>query len=592
MTPPLKRARIPSTAAQESHDFIDAHNVALKGFLDDLDTVESTNPTDSMPVLLSAASLLLEVKSSQREAFQILDEALRNRDIKREELEHKNLLLQNLVYERNHLRAQVDVCKEFLTPHLERMAREELYDDVAEPAVEIMSRFLCGCAETSIQDPKNHKTIMTKLHKELNSRGSLQRDLEKAQSSLTKRKLVADKEEAFLRDIPKKLEMIEKCSIPLQEFFQESASDNSLRLMGSDRNKRLQQAKLLPGPLYALFVQFQALLDDQIQGNESVILQSASREGKGKKADEAAPDPQVVHLGFLIPDIHAKDPASGKKKRVTVEFAYFHEYSLVTARAFGGGDKINTKVLLTTLFPGDSGVWTGQLDDSTRLTGKPYHWCNFLAGLVFASPMPGHIVHLSTKAVVRSIEKRVKANATLTQLLSAFERKKLLVHPLSMDKLKGSDCGAKLIGWTVIDEGDAADEGSVSYVASIKDGSRTLTAKVLVKWCQYPAVRPVWSLCEGQEAWAVKHGSASKLHGEANPLYSNHIGQIESRINEEADDFDLKCSDWVISYQLIKLLRLCYQCETSGHGQEGEMLDSPRSRKGRDRVSIISNLPW
>ena len=586
MTPPCKRARIPSTVALGSHDCIHAHNVAVKDFLDELDTIESTNPTDSMPVVLSAAAFLLEIKSSQRETFQILDVSLLQRDTKREELERKTLLLQNLVYERNHLKAQSDACKEFPTPHLERMSREELYDDVVEPASS-MNRFLCGSAESSIQDPKNHKTIMTKLHKELNARGLLQRDLEKAQSSLAKRKMVADKEEAFLRDIPKKLEMIEKSSLPLQEFFQASASNNSLRLIGSDRKKRLEQARSLPGPLYALFVQFQALLDNQSQENENVTLQSASREWKGNKAGKAAPDPQLVHLGFLIPDIHAKDPAIGKKKRVTVEFAYFHDFSLVTARAFGGGDKINTDVLLTNLFPGDSGVWTGQHDDSTQLTGKPYHWCNFLAGLVLALPSSGHTIHLSTKAVVRMIEKRVRANATLTQLLSAFERKKLVPGPWSADKLKVSDCGAKLTGWTVVDQGDDAEEDAVCYAASIKDGSRTLAARVLVKWSHYPAVRPVWSLCEGQEAWAVKHGSTSKLHGEANPLFANNIGQIESRINEETDDLALSYSDWVISHQLIKLLRLWPQCDAGGHDQEGDRGGSPRSRKGRDRAIIF-----
>ncbi|KAI2505777.1 Tho complex subunit [Fragilaria crotonensis] len=361
-------------------------------------------------------------------------------DLKREELERKNLVLENLVYERNHLKAQLDDCKEFPTPHLERMSRDELCDDdVEEPAEKLVNRFLCGSAENSIQDPKNHKTIMTKLHKELNSRGLLQRDLEKAQSSLTKRKLVADKEEAFFRDIPKKLEMIEKSSIPLQEFFQSSASDNSLRLIGSDRKKRLQLAQSLPGPLYALFVQLQAIFDGQTEENESVTLQIVRKDGKGKEDDEATSDSQVVQLDFLVPDIHAKDPSGAKKKRVTVEFGFFEEFPLVTARAFGGGDKINTKLLLTNIFPGDSGNWNGNLDVSTRLSGKPYHWCNFLAGLVFPSPVSGNALHLSTKAVIRAIETRVRANTTLTQLLSSFERKKVVVHPSFAEKFKISE---------------------------------------------------------------------------------------------------------------------------------------------------------
>ena len=590
MAPPRKRARSASIAAQESQaatKCIHVHSDAVKVFLDELDTIESTKPVDSISVLASAASMLVDVKSSQREMFKLLDTATQNRDDKREELERQKLLLQNLAYEKNQLKAQLDACKEYPTPHLESMSRDEL-NDKDEPAGNVMNLFLCGTVEKSIQDPKHHKTVMTKLHKELNARGSLQRDLEKAQSSLSKRKVVAEKEEAFLRDIPKKLEMIEKSSIPLQEFFQSSATSNTVRLIGSDRKKRFDLAKSLPGPLYSLFVQFQAHLDNQ--GNESVSLQIA-RHSKGKKTDEVAPDPQVVHLSFIVPVIHSKETASTKKKRVTVEFAFVHEYSLVTARAFGFNEKINTQTLLTNLFPGDSGIWTGQPNESTRLAGTPYHWCNFLAGLHLPPPQsPERGVHLSTKAVVREIEKRVRANVTLTQILTTFEKKKVISHPSFADKLNVSDCSARLTGWTVVDE-ETAKQSEVVYAATIKNSSSTLSARVLVNWCQYPAVRPLWSLCEGEEAWAKKKelGSIVKLQGETNQLYSCSIGQIESQINGEAQSFadstDDTSYDWIIAHQLIKLMRLWDEAQEGGNSNEGHTRGSTRSRKGRDRVS-------
>jgi Fms-interacting protein/Thoc5 len=582
MTPPRKRGRPTSPAADEDPaitNCIKLHSYAVKGFLDELDTIESTKPMDSMKILSSASSMLVDVKSSQRDLFKLLDSVMQDRASKRDELERKKLLLQNLAYEKNHLKAQLDACKEYPTPHLERMSRDELCDEVL-PAVGVINLFLCGTSDKSIQDPKNHKTIMTTLHKELNARGSLQRDLEKAQSSLTKRKLVAEKQAAFLKDIPKKLAMIERSSIPLQEFFQTSPTTNTLRLIRSARKRRLDLAKSLPSPLYSLFVQIQTYLDNS-EGNEQVLLE-ISRRSKGKHADEVSPDPQVVHLSFAIPDIQAKEGCNAKKNRVTVEFAFVHEYSLVTARSFGFNEKINIHMLLTNLFPGDTGVWIGQPDVSTRLSGEPYHWCNFLSGLYVPPPQQSVLgIHLSTKAVVREIEKRVRANATLTQILSAFEKKKPVAHPSFTDKFNVSDCCTKLTDWKVVDEGDGTEKETMVYAATIKNERGTLSARVVVNWCQYPTVRPSWLLCEGEEAWVSKHGSVLRLHGGTNSLYSYVVGQIESQINGDtpalSDKTDLSSFDWIIAHQLITMIRLWDEAK-----DRDKVLI-----KGRDRVGRI-----
>lgn len=585
--PPRKRGRSPvSTTAAEERQIITKctklHHDAVKGFLEELDTIESTKPMDSSNVISSASSLLIDVKSSQRDLFQLLDSVWEHRASKRDELERKKLLLQNLVYEKNHLQAQLDACKSYPTPHLERMARDELRDE-AGPVGDVINLFLCGTVEKSIQDSKNHKIVMTTLHKELNARGSLQRDLEKAQSSLTKRKLVADKQEAFLKDIPKKLAMIEKSTIPLQEYFLMKPTSQSLKLIRSDRKQRLDLAKSLPGPLYALFVQFQTYLDNN-EGSEPILLEISKR-SKGKHSnDEVASDPQVIHLSFVIPDIQAKEGSSTKKKRVTVtvEFAFVQEYSLVTARPLGPLEKINTSMLLTNLFPGDSGIWTGQPDESIRLPGEPYHWCNFLSGLYMPPSQQSLLgMHWSTKAVIREMEKRIRANATLTQILSALEKKKPIAHPSFQDKFNVSDCCTKLTDWKVVvdvADDDATRKEIMVYAATIKNERRTLSAHVVVDWYQYPAVRPSWLLCEGEEAWASKHGSVVKLHGETNPLYSHTVGQIESQINGDtlsfADKTDLSSFDWIIAHQLITMIRLWDEANNRDKGLI----------KGRDRV--------
>lgn len=536
------------------------HSDSIKVFLEVLDTIESTNPQDANIVLASAASLLIDVKTSQRKLFSLLDNAVLVRQRKSSDLERQKLSLQNLRCEKTRLEAQLYACREYPTPHLERMSKDELNDDTENPR-EAMNNFLCGSSEISIQDPKNNKRVMEKLHKELNARGALQRDQEKAQNSLNKRKRVAEQEKGFLRDIPKKLEMIERSSVPLQKFFQSSSSNKTLGLIGSDRKRRLDMARTLPGPLYSLFVQFQAHLDDE--GSDAVSLEIA-RHSKGKKTDEIAPNPQVVHLSFIIPDIHLKEGSSTKRKRVTVEFAFVEEHSIITARAFGFPEKINAELLLVNLFPGDVGIWITQPNDSTHLPGKPYHWCNFLAGLHLSPLRPSDDrVYLSTKAVIRELFKRVNSNATLTQILTSLDKKKPVAHPSFTNKLNLSDCTARLASWTTAIENSPKDS-IVVYTATIKNAVNTLSASVSVNWYRYPAERPFWSLCEGEEAWAKEHGSVSRLHEETNPLYSHMIGQIESQINGDIESLvsnDGESFDWIIAHQLIKLIRLWDQAQ-------------------------------
>jgi hypothetical protein len=570
-----------TTTEMTPHGNSQRHGSTVKVFLDELDTIESTNPQEARSVLASASSSLVDVKISQRNLFKLLDKAVQAREEKRADLERQKLLLQNLLYEKSHLEAQLITCKEYPTPHLERMSKDEL-DDESELTANPMNTFLCGSSDTSIQDPKNNKRVMEKLHKELNARGALQRDQEKAQTSLNKRRRVAEQEKGFLKDIPKKLEMIERSSVPLQKFFQSSSPTKALHLIGSDRKRRIDMARTLPGPLYSLFVQFQAHLDDQ--GHDTVSLEIA-RHSKSKKTDEIAPNPQVVHLSFVIPDIHSKEGSTNKRKRVTVEFAFVEEHSIVTARAFGFSEKINAAQLLVNLFPGDMGTWVSQPSESACLPGKPYHWCNFLAGLHLPPSQPSTVkMHLSTKAVIRELFKRVKANATLTQILTTFDKKKPAAHPCLANKLSVADCAAKLSSWTTLDQ-ETSHESVVVYSATIKIATSTLSARVSVNWSLYPSERPSWSLCEGGEAWAKTHGSVSKLHDETNPLYSYSMGQMESQINGDieslVDSKDTSSYDWIIAHQLIKLICLWEEAQKGSEGgEEQQSRGNVRSRKG------------
>eukprot|EP00548_Thalassiothrix_antarctica_P016422 CAMPEP_0194184162 /NCGR_PEP_ID=MMETSP0154-20130528/36137_1 /TAXON_ID=1049557 /ORGANISM="Thalassiothrix antarctica, Strain L6-D1" /LENGTH=607 /DNA_ID=CAMNT_0038901613 /DNA_START=25 /DNA_END=1849 /DNA_ORIENTATION=+ len=540
---------------------LQSNNKAIKNFLDALDTIESTNPKEAASTVISAASLLVDAKTTQREIVNKLNTSSIARNDKRKELKRQNLMLENLLFEKKYLQSQLNICKACPTPNLERMSRDELNDKESANIEGILNKFLCGSTKMSFQDPKRSVSISEKLHKELNSRGTLKCELDKLQNDLKKRKRVVEQERAFLKDIPKKLSMIERSSVPLQKFFQSSTSTPTLHLIGSDRKKRLSLARTLSGPLYSLFVQFHAHFDSQRE--EFVSLEIAQYDKGGKRpggGGKVIPDDQVVHLSFAIPDIFTSDTPTTivKRKRVTIEFAFVKQYSLVTAKAIGPQEKITASTLLEEVFPNDLGKWIGRPDDNTIMPGKPYHWCNFISGIHIAhSILSDHNVHLSTKAVIREVGKRVNANAVLTQLIASFEKRKVIAHPsLKMKEMYPSDCGATLEGWILIKD----EKSEKSYTVNIKRYSDSLSAYVVVDWCHYPKVLPKWSLSVGKEGWDKEHGLASNLIEGTDPLYSPSIRQIESIINSDMEFLlewnDETCYNWVIAHQLIKLMTL------------------------------------
>jgi hypothetical protein len=575
--PPRKRSRsitpVDAASPTQGSDYDlqrinNAHAKAVQRFVDELDTIESTNARDSASIITSAATLLVGVKSLQRKIYNSLDAALAARDEKRIDLERQKLLLENLEFEKKHLEVQLRKCKEFPTPNLEKMSREEL-DDEETDLSHVMNHFLCGSTESQMQDPAHQNKVVAFLHKELNLRGALQRDLLNAQNDLTKRKRIVQQEQGFLNEIPQKLVMIERSSVPLQKFFQSSSvSTSPSRFIGTDRKKRLDMARSLPAPLYAIFVQFQYELD--AQGNENVSLEIA-RYNKGKKSFEIPPHDQVVHLGFVIPDVPFRNATGAttvsKRKRVTVEFAYIHAYNLITAQAFGS-EKINSPPLLEKLFPSDCGEWIGKPDDSTSLPGKPYHWCNFLAGLHYPWPEAGAeslTIHLSTKAVVKELLKRVQSNAILTQILSSFDMKQPVLHPTSDSSTSNSV--SRLSNWTLAEE--YSKKFVTNYFCTVKHNAQALSARVCVDWCGYPAVRPRWTLFAGPEAGSQTPGE------EDTNLFSPTINQIESQVNSCI--VDEAQSDFIIASQLSLLMELW----DSACGEES----SPaRRKKGRNRV--------
>jgi hypothetical protein len=205
------------------------------------------------------------------------------------------------------------------------------------------------------------------------------------------------------------------------------------------------------------------------------------------------------------------------------------------------------------------------------MPGRPYHWCNYLAGVHLPSTGTSYDP-LSTKAVMKELHRRLEANATLTYLLSTFEKRKPDPIPVHHSWTSASESSsshiAKLTGWTA--DGDANHDSAheKSFVATVRRKTSTVKATVTVDLSRYP----------------------SSLEAGTNPLYDNALGQIERVVNVELDDLVKKdveeTYNWILAHQLRKIIELWDDSERATEEGEKSPGQTSRSRKGRDRTSV------
>ena len=233
---------------------------------------------------------------------------------KKKHVESQSLLLQNLIYERNHLQREIRECEVgFENVELLKMVKDEL--DIMDKTTtttttnnnneeeeneendetkmqqndSMINSFLLlnpkstSKSSTSTKDsyrnPTNHSKIISTLYQQCDKRGKLQQQLTN-QSKLKLQILNELKEQnEFLNNIPNQLVQLEKWSLGLQDYFndhrnkrkkmdddnddndKDSGVNGIQMLIGSKRRTRLNYAKELSGPLYTLFIQLQSFMD-------------------------------------------------------------------------------------------------------------------------------------------------------------------------------------------------------------------------------------------------------------------------------------------------------------------------------------------
>jgi hypothetical protein len=572
MAPPAKKRKLADEESSNSNSTtIMLVATVITDLVETLDT--SSDPSESRDRLQHTSLQFLKLKALQR----VLLDKVRDSQVavleQRERHEKQLLKLENYNYLKACCQHSMQVCKGMETPELLKLCCEELDTPLpasisAEGKDDILQKYLAA----DPKDPKSRTVIVAKLHQEIAERTVLDTDLKKCQLQLANLKQSLTLKRKLLHELPHKLQDMERSSLPLQKFCHRSLNP-SLKMIGSHRRTCLDLAQSLPRPLYTLFYQLQSYLDFSTSSSSTGIapsLEVINNEGASS-----------LVLKLPIPDIieTASTTSSMSKKVATIRFDYLPEPGLVMA--FSSADQ-GMGSLISELFPGDKGDRTlpkEEENDSTLIdssSGKPYHWCNYIAGLhVVPDQQHKTDLHISTKVVVQALEKRVRATATLNWLLHSLSRKP---HPIpvhdSMKKqliLRNSSTATtavKLSGWAE-EKGSQQQNGSIGsnggqqyrvFCATLNNKSATLSVKVKIDVARYPAVPPKWEVVttNSREAWGQEHGSIQDL--QVNPrLYDDRLASLERRINHDVDCLvvaeDETSYDWILAQQLAEIER-------------------------------------
>ena len=561
---------------------------------------QTTMPSDDDFALQPQSSLLLTLKSWQQDLLTQLAASEATLRQAYQQQERQKRLLAALTYEQEHLDGELETCRNFELKYLKQLAREEAGGGAAEKTAEgddddesellLLSTFL----KANVHDPNDKQAIILRLHEEINARGSLGRDLKLKQQELQKLQEELDSQNSFLKALPDHLAVLERASLPLQKFVatkQPPNGSNAAALMiGTERQQRLDLARSLPPPLYTLFQQLQHYLD-----RPSSTHDDGSNTPTASLSITTGEEDQQVVLLLPVPDVTSPPnatPTSGRTKSVKIHFHYTQ--GLVTAVAKGCGTTLNQDILLDELFPNDHASSAGNGNN----IGRPYHWCNYLAGIhtVPESSSNENTVRRSTRVVVRELQRRVRANATLKHILYSLQRQHVPAYPSAKknsgnEAAVGSSSPCKLLKFELDkDQQQQQQHGSQSCV--VKTFSVTIVCgkndarhglQVDIHMARYPVVTPVWKL---------NITSAP----DATPLYYDQLAAWERYVNvdglealvrtaaggDEEEGDDETAYEWILLHQLRHIL----QSMGEDYGQQ----EGPGGRlfKGRDHAPITT----
>ncbi|XP_072164006.1 THO complex subunit 5 homolog [Diadema setosum] len=404
-----------------------------------------------------------------------------------------HLQLQNLLYEVMHLQKEITKCLEFKSKDedIELVDVETFYKEAPS-----------SISKPNVTRNNEHKQQLARLDWELEQRKRLAEQYKMRQGN---RDVVAKeihKKQDYLESLLPRLTTILQSTVPVQEYL--SMPLNEIR-------SQHQLAKLLPRPLYILYVQANAyheacdgsmtlkiegdaetalsalstssMVDDDSDSDNEDTLSESKRRRKtiGDKLEEQREKILAVHPLQVIMTLRFKGGTL-----LTLTFNYLIVLQIITVGVhckLGGtvsqvansaGDLLSSTNLLSHLYPGDDGKDSPSATNAYQLgkigmeslsayisrVGHPYRWAQWLGGLDFLPSNDGQAVKATStvsashmEATVKALKARVKARLALNQQLLSLEKHNLQVPAASINLFPTKVC-SMLKSWTKLTHDD------------------------------------------------------------------------------------------------------------------------------------------
>ena len=243
---------------------------------------------------------ILNLKSHQRKACLLLEKKMENVRKEKAQVEAGKLMIQNLSYEKDHLTKEIAHCKDYCTNSLDKLVNKILeYPTHTDSNMEVDGDTTVIDNLDCFLDPDQHNSNVEKLNFQIKERARLVTEYNETHSKLALLRKEKSKKEAFIADLLRKVEQIEKATYPIQSYFKtgftnplltvhaaQSSHTNAniphgstfhaianatasvpskvntiMNAILSNQRTRFKRAGQLPTPLYTLFYQLEAVMN-------------------------------------------------------------------------------------------------------------------------------------------------------------------------------------------------------------------------------------------------------------------------------------------------------------------------------------------
>ncbi|XP_033126787.1 THO complex subunit 5 homolog [Anneissia japonica] len=510
----------------------------------------------------------------------------------KEKVDSFHLQLQNLLYEVMHLQKEVTKCLEFKSTDedIDLVNLNDFYQEAPE-----------DISKPCITKADSHQQRLARLDWELEQRKSLSEKYKEFQEKKNVIVKEIEQKKEYLDSLQPMLNTILQSTVPVQEYL-------AMPLECIRSQHRI--AKLLPRPLYILYVQANAYheacdesislkivgdtegalsqetttpeldYDSDSDNEEAASKSKRRRKTAGNKMEERRQKTLKKHPLAVVMTIKCKDDVI-----LTLTFSYLSILQIATVL-------IDLKCNIT---PANSRLKS--LSSYISVIGHPYRWVQHLCGLDFLEEegvrremKPASSVCVSyIESTITALKRRITARLALNKQLTALERRNITV-PSDCQSLFPTKISSKLVSWKPLttedfrtlpftqDFKEFQTESNVFFMATIERGSARLQAAVILDQ-DYPIKTPYFIL---KLSWK----------GEQSAGNNNAIKDMESEVNVFYKELGIeKSHNFILSNQLQRLL-MCLdvylETESAVKGKEGPVEFAkekmfPRLSRGRDR---------